>query len=290
MPELPEVLTTIKILKPNIISKTIEDFWVDKKTKVENSTHLTLNKLLKNKKITNISNIGKYIIIEIDLKHVLIIHQKLSGHLLLSNFIIKDNKWQNPNKASLINDPKNRFIRFALKFKNNKWLALSDSRRLARITLILKSDINKIKPIKQMGINPLSKDWTYNNFNTKLISHNIEIKKALLAQNIISGLGNIYSDEVLFKSKIKPTRKIKSLTKKEKTSLFKYIPIILKKALEYNGTTFDSYRNPNGDSGKFINFLNVYGRKNLTCKICKNKIESIKINGRTSYFCNKCQK
>lgn len=111
-----------------------------------------------------------------------------------------------------------------------------------------------------------------------------------MSQNIISGLGNIYSDEVLFKSKIHPKRKISTLTSKDLKQLFKYIPQILKQAIKLKGTTFATYRTPDGNSGLFINFLNVYNRKNQPCKICKNKIQSIKINGRSSYFCNHCQK
>jgi formamidopyrimidine-DNA glycosylase len=109
-------------------------------------------------------------------------------------------------------------------------------------------------------------------------------------QNIISGLGNIYSDEVLFKSHIKPTRLIKTLTETELKSIFKYTPLILKKALELKGTTFATYRNPDGNPGSFVKFLNVYGRKNLPCKICKNKLESIKINNRSACYCKHCQK
>lgn len=109
-------------------------------------------------------------------------------------------------------------------------------------------------------------------------------------QNIISGLGNIYSDEVLFKSKVQPIRLIKTLTDQELKSIFKYIPLILKKAIELKGTTFATYRNPDGNPGSFIKFLNVYGRKGLPCKICKNKLKSIKINGRSACYCDHCQK
>lgn len=288
MPELPEVITTINYIYPYIINKKIKDIWFDKKTKIENLTNKSISQL-KNKCITDIYNIGKYILFNIDSDLTLIIHQKLSGHLLFSKFKIDQTTWKSPEANSPINDPNNRFIRFALKF-NNQWLALSDSRRLARITLTNTKNIQKIKPINQMGINPLSNNWKYDLFKQKLKTHSIEIKKALLSQNIISGLGNIYSDEVLFKSKIKPTRKIPTLSEKELKQLFKYIPLILTKAIKNKGTTFNTYRNPDGNSGKFINYLNVYQRKNKNCKICNNKIESIKINGRTSYFCNHCQK
>jgi formamidopyrimidine-DNA glycosylase len=94
----------------------------------------------------------------------------------------------------------------------------------------------------------------------------------------------------LFKSRIHPKRKISTLTNKDLKQIFKYIPLILNQAIKLKGTTFDTYRTPDGNPGLFIKYLNVYGRKNLTCKVCKTKIQSIKINGRSSYFCNHCQK
>ncbi|MFA5229866.1 MAG: zinc finger domain-containing protein [Candidatus Paceibacterota bacterium] len=120
--------------------------------------------------------------------------------------------------------------------------------------------------------------------------HNIAIKTALLSQNIIIGLGNIYSDEVLFKSKIHPLRKISTLNQAELHKLFRYIPIILNQAIKAGGTTFATYRTPDGKTGSYVNSLNVYGRKNQPCKFCQYTLQSTKINGRSTYFCKNCQK
>jgi len=290
MPELPEVLTTIKQLKVKALNQTIKTVWLDKKTKFDNFSKNSFQKNIKNKKIIDITNIGKYILIHLSNNHTLIIHQKISGHLLYGKFIKTKNVWQNQDQTSILNDPINRFIHLALILNNKNSIVLSDFRRLSRITLIPTKDILTIKPLKQMGIDPLSKAWTFANFKQKLLRHNVAIKKALLIQNIISGLGNIYSDEVLFKSKVQPTRLISTLTDQELKAIFKYIPLILKKAISLRGTTFATYRNPDGNPGSFLKFLNVYGRKNLSCKICKNKLKSIRINNRSACYCEHCQK
>lgn len=289
MPELPEVLTTIKHLRPHIARQKITKTWIDKKTKIENLVSNSKNLSLVNRKIDQITNIGKYLLFHLDNSQTLIIHQKISGHLLFGHFVIIDNILKPATHNSPINDPINRFIRFGLKFNAKNWLVLSDSRRLARITLIKTNELNNIKPIKQMGLDPLSKNWTFVNFAKKLCKHNIAIKTALLSQNIIMGLGNIYSDEVLFSSKIHPLRKISTLNEVELHHLFKYIPLILKKAIKAGGTTFATYRTPDGKSGAYVNFLNVYGRKNQPCKFCKYTIQSIKLNGRSTSFCKHCQ-
>lgn len=290
MPELPEVLTTIKQLKSQVLNQAIKTVWLDHKTKFDNFTKTSFTNGIQNKKIIDITNIGKYILIHLSNDNTLIIHQKISGHLLYGKFIKTNNTWKNQDKNSLLNDPTNRFIHLALTLTNKNSIVLSDSRRLSRITLISTKDILTIKPLQQMGINPLSKAWTFSSFKQKLLTHNVAIKKALLMQNIISGLGNIYSDEVLFKSKVRPTRLIATLTDQELKAIFKHIPLILKKAITLRGTTFATYRNPDGNPGSFLKFLNVYGRKNLPCKICKNKLKSIKINNRSACYCEHCQK
>ncbi len=290
MPELPEVLTTIKQLKPKVINRKITKIWIDKRTKTENLISKSKTLKLVNRKIVQITNIGKYLLFHLDNNQTLIIHQKISGHLLFGQFIIKNNCLKPIDNLSPINDPVNRFIRFGLKFQSNNWMVLSDARRLARITLTTTDNISNIKPIKQMGLDPLSRHWTFVNFSKKLQTHNIAIKTALLSQNIIIGLGNIYSDEVLFKSQIHPLRKISTLNQDELHKLFKYIPSILQQAIKAGGTTFATYRTPNGNIGTYVNFLNVYNRKNQPCKICKYTIQSTKLHGRTTYFCKNCQK
>lgn len=288
MPELPEVMTTIAYLKKYVLNKTITKVWFDQKTKIEVLDKSSLSKNILNQKFTNITNVGKYILFTLSNNHTLIIHQKLSGHLLFGKFNLETKSFVN-KKDPLSSDPKNQHIRFVIQFQNNNSLVLSDLRRFASITLVKTKDIYSIKALKTMGINPFEKDYTFPNFVSKLKNHKINIKKALLDQTIISGLGNIYSDEVLFKSKILPLRNTNTLSKKELQLLFTNIKTILKKAVESSGTSFDNYRTPEGTKGEFSKFLKVYGRKNQPCKICKKQIKMVKINGRSSCYCPNCQ-
>lgn len=290
MPELPEVLTTINYLKPRVLKKTITKVWIDKNTKIDNQTSKDFSKQLQNSKIIKIDNIGKYIIFYLSNNLLLIIHQKISGHLLFGNYIQKTNSWTCQNK-NISQDPNNRFIRILFLLSSGQSLALSDPRRLIRITLVSKDNFSKINAINKIGPDPFSKEFSLDFFVKKLSSHQkLTVKQGLLNQNIVAGIGNIYADEILFKSKVLPFRKISTLHKKEIYAIFKNINIVLLNALKNKGTTFSNYRNPNGKSGQNQTTLKVYGRKNLPCTKCKEKIQSIKINNRGSYFCAKCQK
>jgi len=112
----------------------------------------------------------------------------------------------------------------------------------------------------------------------------------LLNQNLIAGLGNIYADESCFQAGIRPDRKAVSLNSKEIKKLYQAIKIVLKKALENRGTTFNNYVDSDGRSGNFADKLKVYGRAGEACRKCQNKLKRIKLAGRSTVFCGKCQK
>ena len=116
------------------------------------------------------------------------------------------------------------------------------------------------------------------------------IKTALLDQEIISGLGNIYADEVLFKAGILPTRETKTITKSECEQIITSAKTILIKAIEEGGTTIKSYTSSLGVTGNYQNYLEVHKRENKPCHKCGNLIKRIKINGRSTYYCEQCQK
>lgn len=273
-----------------MINQIIEKIWIEKNFKIDNQTKQNFKNAFKNKKIISIKNIGKYILFELNNNLTLVIHQKISGHLLLEKFFYRNKRWISKNQ--IINqDPNNRFIRFSVLLKNHFVMALSDPRKLSRVTLIESKKINDIVLIKKMGIGPLEKSFTIKKFLDKLLKHpNVPIKKALLDQSIVSGIGNIYSDEILFLSKIRPTRIVNKLTPNELSLLRKNIIKIIKKAIISQGTSFSNYRNPDGQKGNNLKNLKVYQKENLPCKKCHAPIIRIVINNRGCYFCNNCQK
>ena len=150
-------------------------------------------------------------------------------------------------------------------------------------------DLYTTNPLKSIGSDPI---WTKKIDSSiiydKIVSRNVAIKTTLLDQSIITGLGNIYVDEVLFEAKINPHRPSNSITFDEVKHIFDASVRILSKAIEYKGTTIRSYTSSLGVEGQYQQFLQVHTKK--ICSICKNVLNCDKINGRTTYYCENCER
>ncbi|MFA6993065.1 MAG: zinc finger domain-containing protein [Patescibacteria group bacterium] len=143
----------------------------------------------------------------------------------------------------------------------------------------------------QHGIEPLTPAFTFLNFKKVLARYpNRKIKQLLLDQKLIAGVGNIYADESCFAARILPTRQIKTLKEKEVKLLFTAISRILKLSIKKGGTSADDFVRTDGTKGGFLPYLKVYGRGGQPCKVCRTKIEKIKLNGRGTHYCPRCQK
>ena len=158
------------------------------------------------------------------------------------------------------------------------------------MNLIKKEDINNIEALNKQGFEPNSKQLTKEYLYNKIIKKNLHIKTLLLDQTIISGLGNIYADEVLFESKINPLKKGNEITLEECQRIIDASGKIIKKAIENGGTTIRSYTSSLGVYGHYQDYLKVHKRENEKCKNCDNIIKRIKVNGRSTYYCSNCQK
>jgi formamidopyrimidine-DNA glycosylase len=158
------------------------------------------------------------------------------------------------------------------------------------MNLVKKSDINKVEAITKQGYEPNSKNLTKEYLYEKLNKKRLPIKTLLLDQTIISGLGNIYADEVLFEAKINPLKSGENISINECQKIIDAANKIIKKAIENGGTTIKSYTSSLGVRGRFQQYLQVHKRENENCYICNNKIIKIKVGGRSTYYCNKCQK
>lgn len=270
MPEIAEV-ETIKndLLISGILGQRIKSVDILFTSIIEIQKSL-FTKKIKNKVISQISRKGKYLIFDLG-KLYLIIHLKMTGHLLLKdkNYILK--------KHELI----------SLTFKNNKKLIFYDPRRFGKIYLRKNLNITN-----KLGPDILSKEFIFTDFYNKLKIKRKKIKTFLLDQNFIAGIGNIYADEVLFLAKIHPEIIAKKINKEKAKILFNSIKKVIKKAVKNRGTSLGTsklnFTSIKGDFGLNQNHLLVHTKK--ICPICSMKIEKIKINQRTSYFCKKCQK
>jgi len=287
MPELPEVETTKEELKKLVLERKIVDVWSDTPKIVKNIDFSDFQREIKGRIIKDIQRKGKNIIFLLDKDRAFLIHQKLTGHLLYGKWKREGSGWV-PEKEGPLSDPMNRFLHLIFFLDNKKMLALSDLRKFAKVIFGKKEEIFSLPEIISLGPDALEIDFERFKENLQR-KPNLQIKKVLMDQNIISGIGNIYSDEILFASKINPFKKIKDLKENDFKLLFKNTKDILKKAIKLKGESISDYRIPDGTKGNFDKIRKVYRREGQNCFICGTKIIRKKIQGRSTYFCPSCQ-
>ena len=283
MPELPEVTTTVTDLKKNIIGFKIKDVWFDYKRNIKFSD------LLIGKKVLEVKRKGKNILVYLSSGYLMLIHQKMSGHLLVGKWKLVEKKWVPIKKDEISLDRVNNYIHFLITFSNGKMLALSDLRKFAKVLVGKTEEIENLKELKSLGLDPFDKELTEKKFSELIQSKKGNIKKVLMDQTVVSGVGNIYADEILFASRVSPIRKIDSLNKSEISKIYINMREILKLAIKERGTSVSDFRDSEGKPGNFVNFLKVYGKKKGKCVGCQSDIKTIKMGGRTAHYCPKCQ-
>jgi len=280
VPELPEVQTIVNDLNPKIISYKIIDFWSD----WEKGVKLPINKfkkLTKQRKIISVRRIGKHIILDLDNQYSIVIHLKMTGHLLLK---------KSGDKSKFFKEKVNQYIHHIIYFENQSTLEFSDLRKFGWINLINTKELRNLKSIQKLGIDAVSQKFNLAKFKLILAKYpNKMIGKILLEQELISGIGNIYRSEILFDSNVLPDRIIKILTQEEIKKIHKSIKKILKLAIKMRGTSDSDYRDADGKRGNFQKVLQVYRRTGQNCKKCVNKIKRIKLAQRSAFFCKNCQ-
>ncbi len=270
MPELPEVETVKRGIEILIDKKINEVFRSDKKLRIPSSLNL---EILTGNKISAISRRARYIIIDFSNKTSLILHLGMSGKVVIKNSFDK-----------LKHD------HFALNFQSGEWIIFNDARRFGFVDLIKTSQIKTHKMLAKLGCEPLSDEFNFANLKEKLRSKNMNIKTTMMDNEIVVGVGNIYINESLFDSAISPLRLAKSLSDAEIKKLISSIKKIIKKAIELGGSSISDYVDAKGDLGYFQNNFKTYGRGGENCLHCKNEIKRIVQNGRSSFYCGKCQK
>jgi len=286
MPELPEIEIVKRSLFKMINKAKIIDIKINNKNlryKIPN----TFSKDLIGEKILRISRRSKYLIFHFK-KKLLLAHLGMSGKLLLmrsgDNTIFKTSFYYDLNILQNHNH-----IYFIL--NNGLVLIYNDVRRFGFFKLYNTTQLNKIIFLKKLGLEPFSKKFGIKYFEKFVQNRKKNIKNLLMDQTFVSGLGNIYANEALFMSKIKPLRICKSLNKNEMKNLIFNIKKILKFSISKGGSSVRDFQNTLGKSGNFQQFFHVYGQKNKKCSriSCKGKIKKIIISNRSSFYCNRCQ-
>jgi len=290
MPELPEVETTVKGVNEKANGLKVVDVWTDTPKLVKKPKSFgDFEKGIKGKKIIHAWRRAKNIIIDLSDGYSLLIHQKMTGHLLYGQWREEKGGWI-PKKAGPLADPYNRFIRVIFFLDNGDMLALSDLRKFAKIELWKKEELMNSEEFKNLGPEPLEKGFTFEKFKKSLSSKRGKIKQVLMRPEVIAGIGNIYSDEALWWAKVNPLKDVSKLSEEELRELYKAVIYVLKKGVELGGESFADYRNIEGKKGEFDDERKVYRREGGKCARCKTPIKRVKIGGRSAHFCPVCQK
>jgi formamidopyrimidine-DNA glycosylase len=290
MPELPEVETTVRGLKKKVLGRTFIDVWTDFQKMIKKPKDFKdFKREIKGRKIEKVRRRGKNILIDISGNKTLLIHQKLTGHLLLGRWEQKKGEWQARVPGPLAEDPMNRFLHLIFWLDNGQQLALSDLRKFAKVELWDTENFKKSKELKSLGPEPLDKSFTFEKFKTALPKKG-KIKQVLMDQAVIAGIGNIYSDEILWAAKIHPSKDTSRLSKNELKKIYQTMQKILKKAVEVQGESISDYRLISGEKGGFDPLRKVYRKEGQKCSRCGTIIKKIKLAGRSAHFCPKCQK
>lgn len=270
MPELPEVETVCKGIEKHLKNNNFDKIII-RQNKLRWPITKNIDKKLKNNKILEVSRRAKYILIKCQTGTV-IIHLGMSGKLCLVN-----------KKEEI---KKHDHVDFIL--KSGKILRYNDARRFGSIHYTENNPLEH-KLLINLGIEPLDKNFNENFLYSVTRNKKTPIKLLLMNANIIVGVGNIYANEALFKSKILPTKPSCEVTLEQAKLLCKNIKVILKKAIKQGGTTLKDFVTADGKPGYFQQTLQVYGRGGQSCVECNATLTEKKLGQRTTVFCKQCQ-
>lgn len=289
MPELPEVENTVRGLSRLIIGRRIVDVWSDAPKLIRSGSFENFKKGVIGKKVVSISRRAKNILIHLDDEGLLLVHLKMTGHLMVGKWDLPTGKGKPiPESDGALAEKINGYIHVIFMLDDGRMLALSDLRKFAKVTFGEEKDVIKREKLDKIG--PEATDITIEELKDILSSSKKSVKMVLLDQDRIAGIGNIYSDDILWKAKVHPLRPADSLSDKEIKDIFLAIKEILGLAIDLGGTSISDYRDVAGNKGGYGDIRLVYRRDGEPCKRCGTPIERMKIGSRSARFCPQCQK
>lgn len=271
MPELPEVETVRRDLLPLVVGRTITSVYVspDAPKLIQYPTTEEFARSLTGRCIVDISRRGKYLIFRLDNGHAWIVHLRMTGGLL-------------HRSASAAADA---YVRAVFALDDSSELRYRDPRKLGTMWLV--ADAEAV--VGKLGPEPLDEGFTVHDLAQQLAKRAAPVKAVLLDQAVVAGLGNIYVDEALFLARVHPQRLAKDLTFEEIARLHQAIVCVLERGLGYRGTSFRFFVDAQGARGHHQERVMVFRRTGQLCYKCGTTIQRIKVGGRSTHFCPRCQ-
>lgn len=271
MPELPEVETVVRSIRPDLVGQIIEGVWLDWERALKTPAPVAFVARIRNQTIQAVNRRAKYIVIELS-DDYLLLHLKMSGRL----YVVAQDAQHESDK----------WVHFRFQLGNASELRFSDARKFG--TVHLTSEPETI--LGRLGPEPLNADFTLADFAERLRQRRGAIKPLLLNQAFLAGIGNIYADEALHQAHIAPLRTAESLSAEETEALFGAIRGVLEKGIERQGASINWYRQPDGRSGSMQDDFWAYGRDGQNCRTCGGVIQKRVVGQRGTHFCPSCQK
>jgi len=273
MPELPEVETVCRSLRPHLLGRTIRRVRVlEPRLRVAvDAKQLTA---LAGKRVDAITRRAKYILFNLSEDTVWVFHLGMSGKLICVQ----------PDTARRKHD------HILVDLDNGTELRYHDPRRFGLSLVVRREDLSELPQFRHVGLDPFDAALTGEYLFRFTRASVRRIRDLLLDQQIIAGLGNIYANEILAMTGIRPTVRAHRLTRKQAAAMARTIPTLLRDAIRWCGTSFSDYRDADDKTGKFQNHLRVYDRDGERCRICPSKVKRVAIGNRSAFYCPTCQK
>ena len=289
MPELPEVEVIRSGLSELIAKKTIEKVNVLNAKSFQASTS-SIDVFVNNSTILSVKRRAKILLIELSSGYSLVIHLKMTGQLLF-----RDN--QNKSKNFAGGHPSDSFLsvlpdnhtRVELIFTDSTTLFFNDMRKFGWIKLLPTTELKEEKFIAKLGPEPLIGNPTPEYLKRMSRHPKSLVKAALLNQEIVAGIGNIYADEALWGAMIHPKTRVENLSKKQLEDILNAAIEVMSFSINKGGSTDRNYLNAKGEKGNYLTFANVFRKEGKPCPRCGHVIEKIRVAGRGTHICSNCQ-
>jgi formamidopyrimidine-DNA glycosylase len=280
VPELPEVEVLRRDLEREVAGKKIKSIDVRETKNAmrairRHKRRKDLERLLKGAQITKVDRRGKYLLLSLDNGRVLVVHLGMSGQLVKT-------------RASA---PLEKHTHVKIDFTVGGQLRFIDPRTFGEMFVSEVDELGRIRELQNLGLDPLEQAMPWQQFSQTLGERQAKLKGLLMDQKFICGIGNIYSDEILFGSGLRFDRRSDSLSSQEVRRLYRSIQEVLQDAIRYRGTSADDeqYRDLYGDAGSYQDFLRVYQREGQPCRRCRTPIERARWSNRSTFYCPQCQ-
>ncbi|HUU37763.1 MAG TPA: bifunctional DNA-formamidopyrimidine glycosylase/DNA-(apurinic or apyrimidinic site) lyase [Candidatus Desulfaltia sp.] len=272
MPELPEVETIVRCLRPHLCGLQVRSVCLLFPPIVRDPVHFPLEKLI-GRQVSGLRRRGKMILVDFSGGLTLIVHLKMTGQLIFCGR----------------NAPPDKHTHFVLCFRRSpRELRFRDVRKFGFIRAVRTADAERTRELSLLGPEPLG--LVRNAFLERLQGRRGRLKGLLLNQRVLAGIGNIYADEILYEAGLHPRTDVSRLGRRRLERLHAAVSKVLDEAIAYKGTTVRDFRDGLGLEGLFQNRLRVYGREGEPCRRCGGRLRRIRLSGRSTHFCPRCQR